>query len=141
MPADESRAGDFTLLARIYWRRRRCFCALTDPHFCYDGNVETRNLIAVLDALAQETRLDVVRLLLRHEPDGMSSGEVAQKLKVPRNTMSSHLACLERAGLVEKERRSRFIIYRADHEYLRKSLSSLNELLAEAAQHPRKRSA
>lgn len=102
--------------------------------------METSNLIGVLDALAQETRFDVVRLLLRHEPGGLSSGDVAQKLDVPRNTMSSHLACLERVGLVKKERRSRFIIYRAERDHLNKSLLRLQTLLAEAAQHPRKRS-
>lgn len=95
----------------------------------------------MLDALAQETRLDVMRLLLQHESNGLSSGDVARKLKVPRNTMSSHLACLDRAGLVKKERRSRFIIYRAQRDHLSKSLSSLHELLADATQHSRKRSA
>jgi DNA-binding transcriptional ArsR family regulator len=121
--------------------RKPPICTFIDPYFCYHGNVETSNLIGVLDALAQETRLDVMRLLLRHEPDGLSSGDLAQKLKVPRNTMSSHLACLGRAGLVEKERRSRFIIYRAERDHLSKSLSSLNELLAGNAQNSRKRSA
>ena len=102
--------------------------------------METSNLIGVLDALAQETRLDVIRLLLRHEPAGLSSGDVARKLDVPRNTMSTHLACLGRVGLVKKERRSRFIIYRAERDHLNKSLSKLQTLLADAAQHPRKRS-
>ncbi|MGM5000130.1 ArsR/SmtB family transcription factor [Tardiphaga sp. 538_B7_N1_4] len=116
------------------------FLALINPYFCYHGNVETNDLIEVLDALAQETRLDVMRLLLRHD-EGLSSGEVAQKLKVPKNTMSSHLACLDRAGLVQRERRSRFIIYRAKRDYLGKSLSSLNDFLGDGARQPRKRSA
>lgn len=114
---------------------------LINPRFWYHRNVETSSLIGVLDALAQETRLDVMRLLLRHEPNGLSSGDVARKLKVPQNTMSSHLACLGRAGLVKKERRSRFVIYRARRDHLSKSLSSLDAFLARATQHPRKRSA
>lgn len=54
--------------------------------------------------------------------------------------MSTHLACLGRVGLVKKERRSKFIIYRAERDHLNKSLSKLQTLLADAAQHPRKRS-
>ncbi len=64
-------------------------------------------------ALAQGTRLDTFRLLVRHEPDGLPAGEIARHLNVPQNTMSTHLAVLARAGLVVSERQSRSIIYRA----------------------------
>lgn len=70
-------------------------------------------------ALAQPTRLDVFRLLVGHEPEGLAAGEIARQLAVPHNTMSSHLAVLARAGLVRSERRSRSIIYRADFDRLR----------------------
>lgn len=72
-----------------------------------------------LSALSQPTRVEVFRLLVRHEPDGRPAGEIAQALGVPANTLSSHLAVLARAGLVTSERRSRSIIYRADLEGLR----------------------
>lgn len=75
--------------------------------------------IAALGALAQGTRLDVFRLLVRLEPDGLAAGEVARQLDVPQNTMSAHLAILSRAGLVRSERHSRSIIYRADLDALR----------------------
>ncbi len=67
-----------------------------------------------LAALAQDTRLDVFRLLVRHEPDGLSVGEIARQLAVPQNTMSTHLAVLRRGGLVRSVRRGRSITYRAD---------------------------
>ena len=70
--------------------------------------------ILALGALAQPTRLDTFRLLVRHEPDGLPAGEIARLLDVPQNTMSSHLAILARAKLVTSERHSRSIIYRAD---------------------------
>jgi ArsR family transcriptional regulator len=69
--------------------------------------------IAALGALAQTTRLETFRLLVRHEPDGLPAGELARLIDVPQNTMSSHLATLARAGLVTSERQSRSIIYRA----------------------------
>ncbi len=75
--------------------------------------------IAALGALAQGTRLDTFRLLVKHEPDGLPAGEVARLLEVPQNTMSAHLATLARAGLVRSERQSRSIIYRADLDQLR----------------------
>jgi len=75
--------------------------------------------IVALGALAQGTRLDTFRLLVRHEPEGMAAGEIARQLGVPQNTMSAHLGILARAGLVRSERHSRSINYRADLDGLR----------------------
>lgn len=76
--------------------------------------MESENAVLALAALAQSTRLDVFRLLVKHEPEGLAAGEIARALAVPQNTMSSHLAVLSRAGLVSGERHSRSIVYRAD---------------------------
>jgi ArsR family transcriptional regulator len=76
--------------------------------------MDTNPAIASLSALAQATRLDVFRLLVRREPHGVAAGELAREIGVPQNTLSAHLAVLSRAGLVIGERSSRSIIYRAD---------------------------
>ena len=76
--------------------------------------METESTILALAALAQSTRLEVFRLLIKHEPEGLAAGEIAKKLAVPQNTMSAHLAVLSRAGLVTARRISRSIVYRAD---------------------------
>jgi ArsR family transcriptional regulator len=76
--------------------------------------MESDGAILALAALAQPTRLDVFRLLVKHEPDGLAAGEVARALAVPQNTMSSHLSILSRAGLISAQRFSRSIVYRAD---------------------------
>lgn len=76
--------------------------------------METESAILALAALAQSTRLDVFRLLIRNAPDGLAAGEIARALAVPQNTMSAHLAVLSRAGLVTARRVSRSIVYRAD---------------------------
>ena len=84
--------------------------------------MENISAIAALAALAQNTRLETFRLLVRHErrePEGIPAGELARMLDVPQNTMSAHLATLSRAGLVKSERQSRSIIYRADLDGLR----------------------
>ena len=75
--------------------------------------MESENAILAFAALAQPTRLDVFRLLAEHEPDGLAAGDIARRLNVPHNTMSTHLATLTRAGLIDAERHSRSIIYRA----------------------------
>ena len=64
------------------------------------GYMESEQAILALAALAQSTRLDVFRLLAKHEPEGLAAGDIARTLAVPQNTMSSHLAILSRAGLV-----------------------------------------
>jgi ArsR family transcriptional regulator, arsenate/arsenite/antimonite-responsive transcriptional repressor len=74
---------------------------------------------AAFAALAQPTRLETFRLLVRREPAGIPAGELARLLAVPQNTMSAHLAVLSRTGLIDGERQGRSIIYRADLARLR----------------------
>ncbi len=81
--------------------------------------MESESVILALAALAQSTRLEVFRLLVQREPEGVAAGDIAREMAVPANTMSAHLAVLTRAGLVRSERRSRSIIYRADLERFR----------------------
>lgn len=76
--------------------------------------MESEDAILAFAALSQSTRLAVFRLLMEHEPDGLPAGDIANRLAVPANTLSTHLGVLARAHLVQAERRSRHIIYRAN---------------------------
>ena len=87
--------------------------------------MESEQAILAFAALAQPTRLEVFRLLMQHEPDGLPAGEVARHLAVPHNTMSTHLAVLNRAGLIEAERQGRSIVYRANLDAVRMLTSFL----------------
>jgi len=87
--------------------------------------MESETAILALAALAQSTRLDVFRLLVKHEPDGLAAGDIAKALAVPQNTMSSHLSILSRAGLVSAQRFSRSIVYRADVDAMRSLIAFL----------------
>ncbi|WP_439273097.1 ArsR/SmtB family transcription factor [Pseudochrobactrum sp. HB0163] len=78
--------------------------------------MENKTAITALAALAQPTRLEAFRLLVKYEPEGVPAGELARLLDVPQNTMSAHLATLSRAGLIKGERQSRLVIYRANLE-------------------------
>lgn len=81
--------------------------------------MESLDAANALGSLAQVTRLEVFRLLVRHEPEGLAAGKIARQLGVPANTMSTHLAVLTRAGLATSVRQGRSIIYRANIDALR----------------------
>ena len=76
--------------------------------------MESEQAILALAALAQSTRINVFKLLVKYEPDGLAAGDIARLLAVPQNTMSAHLAVLARAQLVMSERKGRSIVYRAN---------------------------
>ncbi len=79
--------------------------------------------IAALAALAQDSRLDVFRLLVQAGPAGLPAGQIAERLGLPANTLSFHLSQLRHAGLVTFRRESRSLIYAAEY-------AAMNDLLA-----------
>jgi ArsR family transcriptional regulator, arsenate/arsenite/antimonite-responsive transcriptional repressor len=81
--------------------------------------MDTSTAAQVLSALSHPTRIEAFRALVKSEPDGLAAGEIARRGAVPHNTMSAHLATLERVGLIAGERRSRSIIYRVSFDRIR----------------------
>jgi len=84
-------------------------------------------MIARLSALAQPSRLAAYRYLVRAGVEGAPAGAVAEAAGTPANTMSTHLAVLQRAGLVVAEREGRVIRYRAAFEAVRDLVAYLIE--------------
>lgn len=76
--------------------------------------MEKTKIIAGLAALAQDSRLEIFRLLVRSGPGGLPAGEVAARLGLPGATLSFHLKELRQAGLVTCRRAGRSLIYAAD---------------------------
>jgi protein-tyrosine-phosphatase/DNA-binding transcriptional ArsR family regulator len=89
--------------------------------------MEAPEAAAALAALAQETRLDLVRMLLAEGANGLPAGEIGNRLGVPASTLSFHLAALERVGLTQSTRHGRQIIHAARIVSLRRLLSFLTE--------------
>ena len=83
--------------------------------------------VKALSALAQESRLNAFRLLVRSGCEGLAAGEIARQLSIPHNTLSSHLSILSNAGLIESHRESRSIIYHINFNGTRELLSFLME--------------
>ena len=70
--------------------------------------------LSAFDALSQETRLRVFRLLAEYGEDGAPAGALSKALEIPHNTLSFHLAHMSNAGLVQSKRKGRSIIYSAN---------------------------
>lgn len=84
--------------------------------------MDEKAALEALSALGQETRLDAFRLLVRTAPEGLPAGEIGGKLGVVQNTMSAHLAVLERSGLIVSRRKGRRIEYAANFGRIRELL-------------------
>lgn len=83
--------------------------------------------VAALGALAQETRLEIFRLLVQKGPEGLAAGEIGDRLGLPSPTLSFHLNQLRFAGLVTSRRASRSIIYSANFKAMTGLLAYLTE--------------
>ena len=89
--------------------------------------MEAEDVVAALTALAQESRLAVFRLLVRHGVDGLPAGKIAKTLGVPPPTLSFHLAQLGHAGLVRSRRQGRQVSYSADYARMNALVQYLGE--------------
>lgn len=89
--------------------------------------ISKSNVITALAALAQETRLDIFRLLVERGPEGMPAGEIGDRLKLPSPTLSFHLNQLKHSGLVSSRRQSRRIIYAGRFRAMNSLLDYLSE--------------
>lgn len=87
--------------------------------------MEEGEALTALQALAQETRLAVFRLLVAAGPSGLAAGSIAERLAVPPSTLSFHLKELERGGLLRSWRRARQVFYAAEFEVMRRLLAFL----------------
>ncbi|MFK0382781.1 ArsR/SmtB family transcription factor [Agrobacterium sp. NPDC090273] len=96
--------------------------------------MEERQALASFGALSQESRLQIVRMLVVAGPDGMSAGSIAERLEASPSNVSFHLKELDRAGLIGQQREARSIIYTANYA----ALSGLVRFLLEdcCAGHP-----
>jgi DNA-binding transcriptional ArsR family regulator len=70
--------------------------------------------LSALAALAHPTRLEAFRALVRHEPDGLTTGQLVDRSGLTQSTFSTHLAVLAKAGLVRSEKLGRNQIQRAE---------------------------
>ena len=76
--------------------------------------MEQDHAIEAFGALAQSSRMEIFRLLVRVGPDGMQVGEISRKMNIVPSTLSGHLAVLRRSGLLTATRNKQEIYYSAN---------------------------
>src|SRR5512139_2377305 len=89
--------------------------------------MEKTDAVVALAALAQDSRLDVFRLLVQAGSEGMPAGAVAAALDLAPNTLTFHFDRLRTAGLVNARRDGRSIIYAACFEAMSELVAFLTE--------------
>lgn len=89
--------------------------------------MKTTEAVDALAALAQETRLNVFRLLVEQGPSGMAAGEIAETIGIAPAALSFHLKELAHARLVKARQDGRFIFYAADFAAMNRLLGFLTD--------------
>jgi ArsR family transcriptional regulator, arsenate/arsenite/antimonite-responsive transcriptional repressor / arsenate reductase (thioredoxin) len=89
------------------------------------NNEDTARYADIFAALGSEPRLEIMRLLFAAYPNGMTVGEIQEKLKIPNSTLSHHLEKLRIEGLVNSRKEKQFLWYSANAETMEDLLSFL----------------
>ncbi len=89
--------------------------------------MELQSAIHALSALAHESRLAIFRLLVPEGSDGLTAGEIGERMGIPANALSFHLTRLRYAGLVTVRRNGRQMIYAAAYDGMRSLMGFLTE--------------
>ena len=89
--------------------------------------MQSTQAVRALTALAQLTRLEVFRLLVKAGPAGLPVGQIGEKLDVPGPTLSFHLKELVHADLIEARQEGRFIFYSACFDRMNDLLQFLTD--------------
>jgi len=98
--------------------------------------MEKQEALAALGALAQETRLDIYRLLVQAGPDGIPAGHIGERLGLPSATLAFHLKELKISRLVTCTRNGRSLIYAAEYPVMNALLSYLTDNCCGGAASP-----
>lgn len=88
--------------------------------------METKEAVTIFTALAQETRLSVYKILVEHSLEGICPCEIAERLNIPRNTLSFHLSLLSQAGLAEKTKKGKMYFYRPNCCKIKETMNFLH---------------
>ncbi len=89
--------------------------------------MEIHSVVDALAALANASRLAVFRLLVPEGPDGLSAGEIGERLGIRANALSFHLTRLRYAGLVTVRRNGQQKIYAAAYDGMQQLVTFLTE--------------
>lgn len=122
----------FKLGKAVAKRRWQRVAKQPKPRYHYDNlrNIEymhIKSVVTALNALAQESRLAVYRLLVEAGPEGLPATAIADAIGIPPSSLSFHLKELTHANMVTQTRAGRSLIYAADFRTMNGLLHFLTE--------------
>jgi DNA-binding transcriptional ArsR family regulator len=89
--------------------------------------MESQEAVVALEALAQDSRLGIFRLLVEAGREGLPAGRIAERMRLPGPTLSFHLAQLKRAGLISCRREGTSLIYSAEFDAMNSLVGFMTE--------------
>ncbi len=76
-------------------------------------------LVKAFSALAQESRVKILKKLVKFGQEGLCPCNLVQQLDLTNSNLSFHLKELENAGLIRKEKQGKFIHYYANCDFIK----------------------
>jgi len=101
-------------------------CAIPDRHFHPDANDGSSETAAVFRALADETRLRILKAI--SHMDELCECNIVPVLGLSQPTVNYHLKVLREAGLVRSERRGQWVYHRLNQKALLSAVRDLTEI-------------
>ena len=107
----------------------------SSPHIDIDLYVPTitdKQLVDVLKAIADPTRLKILRLLKQKgccsigKGEGMCACDIEEQVKLSQPTISHHMAILRKAGLIHAEKQGLWMWYRRNEKSLKELGHAVN---------------
>jgi ArsR family transcriptional regulator len=89
--------------------------------------MDATETVDALGALAHEHRLGIYRLLVEKGPEGLSAGDIAERIGLVPSSLTFHVQSLQRAGLISQRRVSRQLFYAADFDTMNALVNYLTQ--------------
>ena len=85
-----------------------------------------KEIIKTFEALSQESRLKIFRIMVEHSKDGITPTEIIKIMgSIPKNTLSFHLNVLTNANLCSFEKQGKSLIYKPNCKLIKKTAKFL----------------
>ena len=88
-----------------------------------------------LDKLGNPIRLEIIRLLVRAGPDGLSVGALKAHLGIAASTLSHHILHLVAVGLIHKHRQGRVLRCTPNYDLLHALVAMLTDECCKGVAH------
>ncbi len=89
--------------------------------------MENTSIVAALSAIAQESRLNIFRILVQAGPAGMAAGKISTASGIAPSSLSFHLKELAHAQMVIAKQEGRFVYYSANFTTMNTLIAYLTE--------------